>query len=117
MTITNVVVNFEGDIISEELSKETQKLEVWLERVITIEDDFVKALRQSISQFKALHQQLERAYKQPDVDMSEDLSSSRMIAIETFSDALAKASDTDHEKSHLLESYGALILAIEKACE
>ena len=103
--------------MSEELSREIQKLDVRLKRFITKEDDFVKALRQSISKFRVLHQQLEHAYTKPDVDMSEELNNSRIVAIETLSDALAKASDADHEKSHLLESYGALILAIEKAFE
>jgi hypothetical protein len=103
--------------MSEELSREIQKLEVRLERFIMKEDDFVKALRQSITQFRVLHQQLEHICKKPSVDISKGLSNSRITAIETLSDALAKASDADHEKSHLLESYGALILAIEKACE
>lgn len=106
-----------GNIMSEALSREIQKLDVRLERFITKEDDFIKSLRQSISQFRLLHQQIEQANQKPGVDMSEDLGNSRLVAIETFSDALTKASDAEHEKSHLLESYGALILAIEKACE
>ena len=103
--------------MSEEFSREIQKLEVRLERFVTKENDFVKALRQSISQFRILHRQIEHAHQESDVDISDDLSNSRMEAIETLSDALAKASDADHAKSHLLESYGTLILAIEKACE
>jgi hypothetical protein len=103
--------------MSEALSREIQKLDVRLERFITKEDDFIKSLRQSISQFRLLHQQIEQANQKPGVDMSEDLGNSRLVAIETFSDALTKASDAEHEKSHLLESYGALILAIEKARE
>ncbi len=103
--------------MSEGLLREIQKLEVRLERFVTKEDDFVRALRQSLFQFRTLHQQLEQAYQDPEVDTSEEFANSRLAAIETFSDALAKASDADHEKSHLLESYGALILAIEKAFE
>ena len=103
--------------MSEELLREIQKLKVRLERFVIKEDDFVKALRQSLSQFRTLHQQLEQAHQDPGVDISEKLTTSRLAAIETLSEALAKASDAEHEKSHLLESYGALILAIEKVCE
>jgi len=103
--------------MSEELSREIQKLDVRLERFIIKEDDFVKALRHSISQFKILYHQLEQAKKKPVVNTRRDLTTSRMVAIDAFSAALAKASDAEHEKSHLLESYGALILATEKACE
>jgi hypothetical protein len=35
-------------------------------------------------------------------------------AVEALSEALKKESKTQHEKSHLLESYGALILSLEK---
>ena len=103
--------------MSEKFSIEIQKLEVRLERFVTKENDFIKALRQSISQFRILYRQIEHTHQGSDVDIREDLHNSRMVAIETFSDALAKASDADHEKSHLLESYGVLILAIEKALE
>lgn len=47
--------------------------------------------------------------------MINEVLNAKSEAIETFSEAMATASDADHEKSHLLESYGALLKATESA--
>ena len=46
--------------------------------------------------------------------MIDELVNLKMKAIEALSDALKKGSDAEHEKSHLLESYGNLALASER---
>ena len=38
----------------------------------------------------------------------------RLESIKALSEALQKGSKAEHERSHLLESYGALVLAMEK---
>ena len=99
----------------EELSREIRKLEVRLERFVTEEEGFVKTLQNCLDKFRALNQNLERVKTEPDPKMVEELSTLRLGAIEALTEALKKGSDTEHEKSHLLESYGALILALERA--
>jgi molecular chaperone GrpE (heat shock protein) len=99
----------------EELSREIRKLEVRLERFVTKEDGFVKELQNCLIKFRALNQNLERVKTEPDPKMVERLIILRLGAIEALSETLKKGSDTEHEKSHLLESYGALILALERA--
>ena len=99
----------------EELSREIRKLEVRLERFVTKEDGFVKELQNCLIKFRALNQNLERVKTEPDPKLVEGLIILRFGAIEALSEALKKGSDTEHEKSHLLESYGALILALERA--
>ena len=103
--------------MSEELSREIRKLEVRLERFVTEEEGFVKELQNCLDQFRELNQNFERVETKPDPKMVEELSTLRLEAIEALSEALKKGSDAEHEKSHLLESYGALILALERASE
>ena len=45
----------------------------------------------------------------------EELMEFRLEAARAFNDALISESRVEHDKSHLLESYGALILAMEEA--
>ena len=99
----------------EELSRKIRKLEVRLERFVTEEEGFVKELQNCLVKFRALNQNLERVKTEPDPKMVEELSTLQLGAIEALSEALKKGSDTEHEKSHLLESYGTLILALERA--
>jgi hypothetical protein len=62
-----------------------------------------------------LNQNLERVKNEPDPKRIEELINQRLRAIEALSKTLKKESDAKHEQSHLLQSYGALILALEKA--
>jgi molecular chaperone GrpE (heat shock protein) len=99
----------------EELSREIRKLEVRLDRFVTEEEGFVKKLQNCLVKFRVLNQNLERVKTKPDPKMVEELSTLRLESIEALSEALEKGSDAEHERSHLLESYGALILALERA--
>ena len=99
----------------EELARELRKLEVRLKRFVMDEDRFVKELQNCLDRFRALNQRLEQVKTESDPKIVKELSTLRLKAIEALSEALKKGSDTEHEKSHLLESYGALILALERA--
>ena len=99
----------------EELSREIRKLEVRLERFLTEEKGFVKELQNCLDKFRALNKTLEQVKTDPDPEMIENLANLKVIAIEALSETLKKGSDAEHEKSHLLESYGALMLTSEKA--
>jgi hypothetical protein len=97
-----------------ELAREIRKLEVRLERFVAEEDSFVTELQHCLDRFRRLNQHLERVKTEPEL-RGKELRTLRKQAIEALSDALKKGSDTEHAKSHLLESYGALILALETA--
>lgn len=101
--------------MSTELLREIQKLHIRLERLIKKEEDFVKELQSGLAQFRELQHNLETATTEPDLHKAEELVNLKLRAIEAFNEVLKKGSDAEHEKSHLLESYGALILATERA--
>ena len=101
--------------MSKEFLREIQKLSVRLERFIATEDEFVKELRSCVRQFRVLHNTLTEHTGSLDPTISAELIGLRLKTIHSLSKALTKGSDADHEKSHLLESYGTLLLAAEKA--
>ena len=96
----------------EELLREIRKLEIRLEDYLKQEKEFVRELRNCLSKFGELNKKMERS-KTNDEDR-EKLMNLRFEAFKAFSEALKKESMAEHEKSHLLESYGALILSLEK---
>ena len=101
--------------MSEELSREIQKLNVRVERFIEKEEEFVKCLRNCLSTFQALNHKFRLTNTQSNINMIKEVLTDKSEAIEALSKAMAKASDAEHEKNHLLESYGGLLLATESA--
>jgi len=97
-----------------ELSTEIRKLEVRLEGYLGEEDVFVKQLKKCLGKLKVLNKDLERLKTEVGPKKVEELMNLRLEVIKALSEALKKASDAEHEKSHLLESYGALVLAMER---
>ena len=98
----------------EELSREIRKLEVRLEDFLKDEGAFVKRLRSCLKKFKELNNIIENWETSPDSKRVKELTDLRLEAVKAFSEALKKGSDAEHEKSHLMESYGALVLALEE---
>ena len=99
--------------MSEELSREIRKLEVRLDGFLKREEVFVTGLKSCLEKFKEL-KNLETSKTGTDAEEIEELMNLRLEAIKALSEAMKKASQAEHEKSHLLESYGALVLALEK---
>ena len=97
----------------EELSREIRKLEVRLKGFLKREEVFVKGLKKCLDKFREL-KNLETLKTGTYPEEIEELMNLRLEAIKALSEALKKASQAEHEKSHLLESYGALVLALEK---
>ncbi len=97
----------------EKLLREIRKLEVRLEGFLKREEVFVKGLKKCLDKFRELND-LERLKTGTDLEEIEELMNLRLEAVKALSEALKKASQAEHEKSHLLESYGALILALEE---
>jgi hypothetical protein len=98
---------------SEELLREVKKLEIRLDEYLEDEEAFVQHLRNCISQLKLLCASLEKTGTTSNAEKIEALQL-KTRAITTLSEALQKGGRAEHERSHLLESYGALILALQK---
>jgi len=98
----------------EELLREIRKLEVRLNEFLENEKASVEALKNCLAKFLELNEAMEEMKAKPGPEQIEKVMKLRLEAAEALSDALEKESKTEHERSHLLESYGALMLALEK---
>jgi len=98
----------------EGLSREVRKLEARFEGFLKDEEDFVKGLRSCLEKFKELVDFIKRVETRTDSERVKELMALRLEATKTFRDALQRESRAEHEKSHILESYGALVLALEE---
>ena len=94
--------------------REILKLEARLEGFLESEEAFVKELKNCIEKMKELNGYIERLKRKSEPKKFEKLTRLRLETIKTLNGALKKESDAEEEKSHLLESYGALILALEE---
>jgi hypothetical protein len=93
------------------MSREIQKLEARLESLIKSEESFVDELRRCVETFRDLNVKTSRTPFHPDIH--KEWMKLRLEAIRALSEALKKAGKAEHARSHLLESYSALILALE----
>jgi len=103
-----------GGFMSEKLSREIRKLEVRLNEFLEHEKEVVEALKECIEKFLKLSGFIEKVETKPSSEQLKELLKLRFDAIKSFNNALEKMSKAEHEKSHLFESYGALILALEE---
>jgi hypothetical protein len=100
--------------VSEEFYREVRKLEVRLEDYLKDEEIFVKELQDCIVQFKSLHAPIEKLGAHPTAEKIGEVVKLKTEGEEIFSEAVTNQGKAEHERSHLLESYGALILALQK---
>jgi len=103
--------------MSEELSREIRKLEVRLGDLLKEEDGFIRELEGCIGKFKELEKGLEKLKAKPgsiSPPKVKELMKLQMETIRAFSETLRRESRVEHERSHLLESYGALLLTLEE---
>ena len=100
------------NVESEDFFRETRKLEVRLEEYLKEEKSFVGSLLKCIAQLKALHTSIEQLHVPISAETAEEISKLKMEAIGSLSEALKLEGKAEHEKSHLLESYGALIIML-----
>lgn len=98
-----------GISVAYELSRELQKLQVRVKDVMEEEELYLKAIEKCISKFRDIKESVETRR-----DEFEALAKLRMNAYEALKEALIAQSKVEHEKSHLLESYGALIISVEQ---
>lgn len=97
--------------MSQNLLREIKKLKVRLSEFEKEEESFVEHMEICISKFEELEHYLKLDSKERDFNRLIKL---HREACEAFRGALEKDSGFEHEKSHLLESYGALIAAMER---
>ena len=99
---------------SEEFYREVRKLEVRLNDYLKNEETFVKALRNCIGQFKSLHASIEELTANPSTQKISEILQLKTASEQAFSEAVIDEGKAEHERSHLLESYGALFFTLQK---
>lgn len=100
--------------VSEQFYREARKLEIRLGEYLNEEETFVAALRDCIAQFKLLHDFVEKLAPDSETKKIGEALALKLKSEEAFSKAVMQQGEAEHERSHLLESYGALILALQK---
>jgi glutaminase len=100
-----------------EFSREIRKLEVRLEDYMKAEQEFVENVKECIRVFGELMKNLEKRSKTSSSKEIEKLSLLKKEAVKSLSQVLKSEGNIEHEKSHLLESYGALILCLDEEFE
>jgi len=98
----------------EGLFREIRKLEVRLEDFLKENEEFVKELRTCLEKLKELNRNLEELGASSSPEKIKMLMKLRLESTKALNEALKKGSRAEHEKSHLSESYGALVLALEE---
>ncbi len=98
-----------------ELSIEIRKLEVRLKESVEAKNRAFKSLMTFIARLKKLNDSIDALPAELDLKAFENAVELRLEAVKAFQDALSFMSKAEHEKSHLLESYGALMLSLDKA--
>jgi len=103
--------------MSFEFSREIRKLEVRFGDYMKAEQEFVEHVKECIRVFGELMKNLEKRNKTFSSDEIEKLSLLKTEAIKSLGQVLKSEGNIEHEKSHLLESYGALILCLDEEFE
>ena len=98
----------------ENLETELRKMEVRLKEFIEAENKATESIRKCINKFTELNSFVQSLSKENIQEQLQRALELRLEAIEAFYDALEKMSKAEHEKSHLLESYGSIFLALEE---
>lgn len=92
-----------------EFFREIRKLEARLNDFLKEEEALIGKLKKFIEKLKDVSDRIGKLKNKP-----EELTLLRLELAQTLNDLLESEGEAQHERSHLLESYGALILALEK---
>ena len=98
--------------MSEDLLTEIRKLEIRLQEFIETEQKAIQSLKNWIDKLKELHNFTNKIQENP--KLLGEILELRLESIKAFYNALKEMSRAEHEKSHLLESYGAILLRLEE---
>jgi len=103
--------------MSSEISREIRKLEVRFEDYMKAKQEFESHMKDCIRIFRELTENLGKKGKTSISNEIEKLLRLRREAIKSLGQVLKSESNIEHEKSHLSESYGTLILCLETEFE
>jgi len=113
---SNAIKQFsDGDNLPNELSIEIRKLDVRLKEFVEAEDRAFKSLMTFIARLKELNDFIDGLPAELDLKAFEKAVELRLEVVKAFQEALSFMSKAEHEKSHLLESYGALMFSLDEA--
>jgi len=98
----------------EDLMTELRKMEVRLKEFIEAEDEATESMKKFIDKFVKLNDFIQSLNEENIQELFRKALELRLEAIKAFNAALEKMSKAEHEKSHLLDSYGSIILALEE---
>lgn len=98
----------------EELSLEIRKFEVRLQQYVKAEEEAIKSLTAFIGKVKELNNLLGAQLKEEKSERIEKIMELRFENIKALQNALNCMAKAEHEKSHLPQSYGSILLAIEE---
>ncbi|MGC8999245.1 MAG: hypothetical protein ACP5JW_07680 [Candidatus Bathyarchaeia archaeon] len=98
----------------DELSIEIRKFEVRLQEFIKAEDEAIKSLKAFIEKVKELNSLLEAQPEKRKPETLEKIIKLRLETIKALQNALNCTAKAEHEKSHIPQSYGTILLTIEK---
>jgi hypothetical protein len=101
-------MNNDSKIETQEYFREIRKLEVRLEDYLKEEENFTQKIRNCITQLKALHAAAEKG------ENKERIVQLKNEALAALSEAMKFQGEAEHEKAHLMESYGALIVKLNE---
>jgi hypothetical protein len=86
-----------------------------MKRYETLETLFGKVVCHLLSaRAKSLHASIEKLGAHPTAEKIGEVMKLKTEGEEAFSEAVTNQGKAEHERSHLLESYGELILALQK---
>lgn len=110
---TLVIITCEDDNLPEELSLEIRKFEVRLKEYVEAEDKTIKSLKTLVEKLRELNSFI-KSSSEKNLEKLDKIMELLIQVIKAFHDALSCISKAEYEKSHLSESYGKSLSALEK---
>ena len=100
-----------------ELLREIRKLEVRINDFLESEKTCIESMRRYVDRLKEFNQAVDEAEANPTPERSGKALRLKAEAAQALGEILQKMGELDHERSHLLESLGALARALEESAQ
>jgi len=98
----------------QEYFREIRKLEVRLEDYLKEEEIFKQKINNCITKLKAIHIAIETSSTPTTAETKEKILKLKNEAYAALSEAMNLQGEAEHEKAHLMASYGAIIVELNK---
>ena len=96
------------------LAREIEKLRVRLEEYVEASQSLTNKLKTCMERLRELNTILEELERNPDNVKLRDALRLKLEVVSALGDALSAHGEMHHEESHILESYAALLTAVEE---